>query len=74
MSEGHLQNLPLVASYGCLATENPRHTSQNSIAADNLESILYALLRIECTVTAGSILLRKQEIKWSRKTNIQMNI
>ena len=28
MSEGHLQNLPPAASYGCLATENPRHTAR----------------------------------------------
>ena len=28
VSEGHLQNLPLAASYGCLATENPRHTAR----------------------------------------------
>ena len=26
VNEGHLQNLPLAASYGCLATENLRHT------------------------------------------------
>ena len=37
VSEGHLQNLPLAASYGCLATENLRHTSQNSIVTGNLE-------------------------------------
>ena len=28
VSKGHLQNLPLAASYGCLATENPRHTAR----------------------------------------------
>ena len=28
VSEGHLQNLPLAASYGCLATENPRHAAR----------------------------------------------
>ena len=28
VSEGHLQNLPLAASYGCLATENLRYTAR----------------------------------------------
>ena len=26
VSEGHLQDLPLAAPYGCMETENPRHT------------------------------------------------
>ena len=26
VSEGHLQDLPLAAPYGCMTTETPRHT------------------------------------------------
>ena len=35
VSEGHLQNLPLAASYGCMATENPRHTARIYVISIN---------------------------------------